>query len=75
MVSEVPGKILEIPGGSGGLQRPPGTENPGGWGKGGNQKVFHGGGYRYFLEPHIKILLFLTTEVFTCSKVINTFKR
>ena len=25
-------KILEIPGGSGGLHRPPGTENPGGWG-------------------------------------------
>ena len=35
-------KILEIPGGRGGHQRPPGIENPGGWG-GANQRVFHGG--------------------------------
>ena len=34
--------ILEIPGGRGGHQRPPGTENP--WGVGGaNQRVFRGG--------------------------------
>ena len=46
-------KILEIPGGRGGHQRPPGMENPGGWG-GANQRVFcGGGGYGYFLEPHI----------------------
>ena len=38
-----PIKILEIPGGRGGHQRPPGTENPGGWG-GANQNVFRGGG-------------------------------
>ena len=43
---------MEIPGGMGGHQRPPGTENPGGW-RGANQNVFRGGGYGYFLEPHI----------------------
>ena len=40
-------KILEIPGGRGGHQRPPGTENPGGWG-GANQSVFRGGGMDIF---------------------------
>ena len=38
----------------GGHQRPPGKENTGGVGGGANQRVFHGGGgYGYFLEPHI----------------------
>ena len=40
-------KILEIPGGRGGHQRPPGMENPGGWG-GANQSVFRGGGMDIF---------------------------
>ena len=44
-------KILEIPGGRGGHQRPPGTENPGGWGV--QIKKSSVGGYGYFLEPHI----------------------
>ena len=45
---------LEIPGGRGGHQRPPGMENPGGCG-GANQRVFRGGGMDIiFLEPHNK---------------------
>ena len=32
-------KILEIPGGEGGHQRPPGMENPGGW-VGGGRDIF-----------------------------------
>ena len=44
-------KILEIPGGRGGHQRPPGTENPGGWG-GCKSKSLPWWGYGYFLEPH-----------------------
>ena len=51
-------KILEIPGGRGGHQRPPGMENPGGWGGGANQRVFRGGGEGYFLEPHIPGLFY-----------------
>ena len=51
-------------GGGGIIKDPLGTENPGGWGGGANQRVFHGGGF-----------FFLTTEVFTCSKLINAFKR
>ena len=35
-------KLLEIPGGDVGHQKPPGTENPGGGG-GANQRFFHGG--------------------------------
>ena len=42
-------KILEIPGGRrGSHQRPPGIENPGGWGGGANQRVFPGGGMDIF---------------------------
>ena len=40
-------KILEIPGGRGGHQRPPGMENPRRWG-GANQRVFRGGGMDIF---------------------------
>ena len=36
-------KIWKFLGGGGGHRRPPGTENPGGWG-GANQNVFRGGG-------------------------------
>ena len=39
---------MEIPGGRGGHRRPPGMENPGGWGGGANQKVFHGRGMDIF---------------------------
>ena len=46
-------KILEIPGGRGGHQRPPGMENPGGWGVQIKKSSVGGGGYGYFLEPHI----------------------
>ena len=46
-------KILEIPGGRrGSHQRPPGIENPGGWG-GCKSKSLPWWGYGYFLEPHI----------------------
>ena len=61
MVSEVSGKILEIPGGSGGSSKTP--WNGKSWGVEGVQikesSIGGGGGYGYFLEPHIiKILLF-----------------
>ena len=46
-------KILEIPGGEGGHQIPPGMENPGGWGVHIKESSVGGGGYGYFLEPHI----------------------
>ena len=46
-------EILEIPGGRGGHQRPPGMENPGGWGVQIKKSSVGGGGYGYFLEPHI----------------------
>ena len=49
-------KILEIPGGRGGHQRPPGTENPGGWG-GANQSVFRGGGMDIFWNHTIQYLI------------------
>ena len=46
-------KILEISGGRGGHQRPPGIENPGGWGGGESKsKSLPWWGYGYFLEPH-----------------------
>ena len=46
-------KILEIPGGRGGHQRPPGMENPRRWGGGCKSKSLPWWGYGYFLEPHI----------------------
>ena len=57
MVNEVPEKILEIPGEGGVIKDSPGTENPGGWGVQIKESSM-GGGYGYFLEPYIKILLF-----------------
>ena len=52
-------------GGGGIIKDPLGTENPGGWG-GCKSKSLPWGGGGFF---------FLTTEVFTCSKLINAFKR
>ena len=49
-------KILEIPGGRGGHQRPPGTENPGRWGGGANQRVFCGGGMDIFWNHTIEVV-------------------
>jgi len=43
-------KIMEIPGGRGSTVKPPGMENPGGWGVKLEKTLC--GGYRYFLEPH-----------------------
>jgi len=48
-------KILEFPGGRGGHRRPPGTENPGGWG-GVNQRLFRGGGIDIFWNHTIQTL-------------------
>ena len=45
---------MEIPGGGGSTMKPLGTENPGGWGVK-LEKPSMGGGYGYFLEPHIVI--------------------
>ena len=45
-------KIMEIPGGRGSNAKPPGTDNPVGWGVK-LEKTLRGGGYGYFLEPHI----------------------
>ena len=45
-------KIMEIPGGMGSNAKPSGTENSVGWGVK-LEKTLHGGGYGYFLEPHI----------------------
>jgi len=42
---------MEIPGGGGSSVKPPGTEDPGGWGVK-LEKPLCGGGYGYFLEPH-----------------------
>jgi len=42
---------MEIPGSGGSTVKPPGTENPGGWGFN-LEKTLCGGGYGYFLEPH-----------------------
>ena len=51
-------------GGGGIIKDPLGTENPGGWGGVQIKESSMGGGF-----------FFLTTEVFTCSKLINAFKR
>ena len=49
--------------GGGVIKDPLGTENPGGGGVQIKESSMGGG------------VLFLTTEVFTCSKLINAFKR
>jgi len=41
---------MEIPGGGGSTEKPPGMENPGGWGVI-LEKTLRGG-YGYFLDPH-----------------------
>ena len=46
-------KILEIPGGRGVIKDLPGMENLGGWGVQTKESSLGGGGYGYFLEPHI----------------------
>ena len=60
-------EIMSLPGnswGEGGSSKTPLERKILGGGGGANQRVFHGGGF-----------FFLTTEVFTCSKLINAFKR
>ena len=55
-------KIMEIPGGRGSNAKPSGTENPVGW-QDKLEKTLCGGGYGYFLEPHIfSIKLFLLAK-------------
>ena len=75
MVNEVPEKILEIPGEGGVIKDSPGTENPGGWGVQIKESSMGGGGMDIFWNHTLRFFFFLTTEVFTCSKVINAFKR
>ena len=69
-------KILEIPGGRGGRQRPSGTEIPGGWGVQIKESSVVGDpGYGYFLEPHIGILIcnfsFNDTQVGCFSPILS----
>ena len=45
---------MEIPEGMGSNAKPSGTENPVGWGVK-LEKTLRGGGYGYFLEPHIGV--------------------
>ena len=65
-------KILEIPGGSGGLHRPPGTENPGGWGMQMKESFVGdgGGGHEYFLGLHN--LAFTQSRIKATSKYAST---
>ena len=64
-------KILEIPGGRGGHQRPPGTENPGGWG-GANQSVFRGGGMDIFWNHTMSFFLCTIFMIELLLVTINT---
>ena len=53
---------MEILGGEGSNVKPSGTENPVGWGvKLEKNPPWGGGGYGYFLEPHIQIFDHLAT--------------
>ena len=70
MVDQVE-KIMEIPGGMGSNGRPSGTKNPVGWGDKLEKTLCGaGGGYGYFLEPHIffhKVVSFGQIDGFDCS--------
>ena len=65
-------KILEIPGGRGGHQRPPGMENPGGWG-GANQSVFRGGGIDIFWNHTFSSKPSMPDDLFECKLICSSF--
>ena len=52
--------------GEGGYQRPPGTENSGGWG-GCKSKSLPWWGYGYFLEPHNTSYLLISIHTVCCE--------